>query len=81
MKKIVATFLFLLTTLSFALGDASADVEVYAEVLGPLEIETTPVNFGVVAKNSNRNTPQTEGTINIRGTEGCKYHCFFYKFR
>ena len=61
MKKIVATFLFLLTTLSFALGDASADVEVYAEVLGPLEIETTPVNFGVVAKNSNRNTPQTEG--------------------
>ena len=29
MKKIVATFLFLLTTLSFALGDASADVEVY----------------------------------------------------
>lgn len=70
MKKIVATFLFLLTTLSFALGDASADVEVYAEVLGPLEIETTPVNFGVVAKNSNRNTPQTEGTINIRGTEG-----------
>ena len=62
MKKIVATFLFLLTTLSFALGDASADVEVYAEVLGPLEIETTPVNFGVVAKNSNRNTPQTEGT-------------------
>lgn len=70
MKKLIFVLWTLLASLAFSLGDTSADVEVYAEVLGPLEIETTPVNFGVVAKNSNRNTPQTEGTINIKGSEG-----------
>lgn len=51
MKKILGLlFGLMLGTISFALGEASADVEVYAEVLGPLEVTTTPVNFGVVAK-------------------------------
>lgn len=77
MKKFIVILWTLLTSLSFALGDASADVEVYAEVLGPLEIQTTPVNFGVVAKNSNRNTPQTEGTINIKGSEGANVKVTF----
>lgn len=78
MKKIIVGMIFtLLTTLSYSLGDASADVEVYAEVIGPLEIQTTPVNFGVVAKNSNRNNPQTEGTINIKGSEGANIRVTF----
>ena len=51
MKKLLSTlFLIVFTTFSFALGDTSAEVEVYAEVVGPLEIQTTPVNFGIVAK-------------------------------
>lgn len=78
MKKILGLlFGLMLGTISFALGEASADVEVYAEVLGPLEVTTTPVNFGVVAKNSNRNTPQTEGTINIKGSEGANVRVTF----
>lgn len=78
MKKVLMmVFGVILTSLSFALGDASADVEVYAEVLGPLEIQTTPVNFGVVAKNSNRNTPQSEGSINIKGSEGANIRVTF----
>lgn len=78
MKKILGIlFGLMLGVISFALGDASADVEVYAEVLGPLEITTTPVNFGVVAKNSNRNNPQTEGTINIKGSEGANVKVSF----
>ena len=78
MKKILGLlFGLMLGTISFALGEATADVEVYAEVLGPLEVTTTPVNFGVVAKNSNRNTPQTEGTINIKGSEGANVRVTF----
>ncbi|NME36202.1 MULTISPECIES: hypothetical protein [Fusobacterium] len=78
MKKILITLFFMfLSVFSFGLGDASADVEVYAEVVGPLEIKTTPVNFGVIAKNSNRNLPETEGTINIKGTEGANIKVTF----
>lgn len=78
MKKLLSTlFLIVFTTFSFALGDTSAEVEVYAEVVGPLEIQTTPVNFGIVAKNTNRNTPQTEGTINIKGSEGASIKVTF----
>lgn len=77
MKKILIGIFLILSTITFSLGDTSADVEVYAEVVGPLEVKTTPVNFGIVAKNSNRNTPQTEGTINIKGTEGANIKVTF----
>lgn len=78
MKKFLSGILFtILTSFAYSLGEVSADVEVYAEVIGPLEIQTTPVNFGIIAKNSNRNNPQTEGSINIKGSEGASIRVTF----
>lgn len=80
MKKIIAICLFAISAFSFgasSLPKASADVNVYAEVVGDLKVETSPVNFGVIAKNSNRNLPRTDGTITIKGTEGANVRVSF----
>lgn len=73
MKKGLLLLCFVGATVGLFAGEESAktqDVNVTAEVIKPLNIETKAVEFGKVAQGTNHSKPKTEGELTITGEAG-----------
>lgn len=88
MKKILLLAgILIVSTISFAkdveiglTGSPEAKVPVQAEVLAPLQLEPTPIDFGGVMQGQQNKVQKTQGNVSVKGTSGKNIRVFAKDF-